>query len=57
MYLALDPSTTQPWNDDVMRDARNIGHYGLGDTEFTFRDVQQFDELKTLIKTAYDERA
>jgi predicted transport protein len=57
VYLALDPSSTQPWNDKVMRDARKFGHYGLGDTEYSLRDVEQLDELKTLIHAAYDERA
>jgi predicted transport protein len=57
IYLALDPSTVQPWNDDVMRDAQNFGHYGMGDTEYSLRNVEQLDELKALIQTAYDTRA
>jgi predicted transport protein len=35
VYLALDPSTTKPWNDEVMRDASNIGHFGMGATEYS----------------------
>lgn len=57
VYLALDPTRVKPWNDEVMRDARNIGHFGMGDTEYSLRNVDQFDELKTLIQTAYDARA
>jgi predicted transport protein len=57
VYLALDPSAAQPWNDEMMRDARNIGHFGMGDTEYSLRNVDQFDELKALIQTAYDARA
>jgi predicted transport protein len=37
-----------------MRDASNIGHFGMGDTEYSLRTVDQLDELTTLIKTAYD---
>ena len=40
-----------------MRDARNIGHFGMGDTEYSLRHVEQLDELKALIQTAYDARA
>jgi predicted transport protein len=57
IYLALDPSTVQPWDADVMRDARNFGHYGMGETEYSLRNVDQLDELKALIQTAYDARA
>jgi predicted transport protein len=57
IYLALDPTAVQPWNDEMMRDARNIGHFGMGDTEYSLRNVDQLDELKALIQTAYDARA
>ena len=57
IYLALDPTTVQPWNDQVMRDARDFGHYGMGDTEYSLRNVDQLEELKALIETAYDARA
>jgi predicted transport protein len=57
IYLALDPPAVQPWNDEMMRDARNIGHFGMGDTEYSLRNVDQLDELKGLVQTAYDSRA
>jgi predicted transport protein len=57
IYLALDPATTKPWNDAVMRDATNIGHFGMGDVEYSLRNVEQMDELKALIQSAYDARA
>ncbi len=56
MYLSLDPSTIQPWNDEALRDARNIGHFGMGDTEYSLRTVDQFAEAKSLIRTAYELR-
>jgi predicted transport protein len=33
VYLSLDPGSTKPWNDQVMRDASAIRHFGMGDTE------------------------
>lgn len=39
-----------------MRDARNIGHFGMGDTEYSLRTDDQLDELKVLIQRAYDAR-
>jgi predicted transport protein len=57
IYLALDPTAVQPWNDEMMRDASHIGHFGMGDTEYSLRNVDQLDELKALIQTAYDSRA
>jgi len=54
VYLSLDPKTVQPWNDDAMRDASNIGHFGMGDTEFSLRTVDQLGEVRALIKTAYE---
>ena len=41
----------------MMRDARSIGHFGMGDTEYSIRNVDQLDELKALIQKAYDARA
>ncbi|MGI8512772.1 MAG: DUF5655 domain-containing protein [Solirubrobacteraceae bacterium] len=54
LYLSLDPATAAPWNDEAMRDARNFGHYGMGDVEYSLRSVDQVGEAKQLIKAAYD---
>ena len=56
LYLALDPNTTKPWNEEAMRDATDIGHFGMGDTEYSVRNVDQLDEAKELIQAAYDLR-
>jgi predicted transport protein len=37
-----------------MRDVRESGHYGMGDTEYSLRVPAQLDEAKALIKQAYD---
>ena len=39
-----------------MRDARGLGHFGMGDTEYSLRTVDQFSEIKALINTAYESR-
>ncbi len=54
LYLNLNPTTTTPWNDEVMRDVREIGHYGMGDTEYSLRATGQLDEARALTKQAYE---
>ena len=56
VYLTLNPKTVKPWNDEAMRDLTGIGHFGMGDTEYSLRNVDQLDEVKALIQTAYDAR-
>lgn len=53
IYLNLDPTKTTPWNKEAMRDVREIGHYGMGGTEFLLREPGQLDEAKGLMKQAY----
>lgn len=57
VYLSLDPASTKPWNEAVMRDASDIGHFGMGDTEYSLRNVDHLDHIKQLIQTSYDARA
>jgi len=37
-----------------MRDVREIGHHGMGDTEFSLRATAQLDEAKRQIQHAYE---
>lgn len=53
LYFALDPSLTKPWNDELMRDATNIGHFGMGNLEYSLTDPQQLGEVRSLIDAAY----
>lgn len=53
VYLSLQPQDAKPWNEAAMRDVRNIGHYGMGDTEYSLRETSQLTEIKTLIEKAY----
>jgi predicted type IV restriction endonuclease/predicted transport protein len=53
VYLSLDPTYVQPWSDTTMRDASDIGHYGMGDTEYSLRGLDQLAEIRHLIAAAY----
>jgi predicted transport protein len=53
VYLSIPPGQAQPWRDDVMRDVSDIGHYGMGDTEFFLTAADQFGDLETLIRQSY----
>ena len=53
VYLGLKPEDAKPWNETAMRDVGNIGHYGMGDTEYSLREIAQLAEVKALIERAY----
>ena len=54
VYLNLDPTSDIQWRADSMRDVREIGHYGMGDTEFNLTAPDQLDAVKQLIQLAYE---
>ena len=54
LYLNLDPRKVQPWIDSTMRDVRNIGHFGMGDTEYSLRQAAHLDGARALAKLAYE---
>lgn len=54
VYLSLDPQAWQPWNENTMRDATGIGHFGMGDLEYSLRASDQLEEVRDLAKTAYE---
>lgn len=53
LYLALDPKAVE-WRDQAMRDATNIGHFGMGDLEYSLASVDQLDEVRALLRSAYE---
>lgn len=53
VYLSLDPPAAQPWDEEVMRDVTNIGHFGMGNTEFVLRLPEQLPAVEELIKQSY----
>ncbi len=55
IYLGLDPATTKPWNEAAMRDVRQVGHFGMGDVEYSIRPDADLNEVKDLIRQAYSD--
>lgn len=53
VYLSLTAETAKPWNEEVMRDASSIGHFGMGDIEYSLLTVDQLEEARALISLAY----
>jgi predicted transport protein len=57
VYLNLEPTALTSWNGQTMRDVREIGHFGMGNTEFSLRESTQLAELRDLIELAHDDVA
>lgn len=53
VYLGLDPTSTKPWNESAMRDVRKVGHFGMGDVEYSIRPDADLNEVKELIRQAH----
>ena len=53
LYLNLDPTTVQPWDESTMRNVTNIGHFGMGNTEYSVKQATDLDGARALIKKAY----
>jgi predicted transport protein len=54
IYLSLNVDTAQPWNPEDMRDAKAIGHFGMGDVEYSLTSTDQLEEIRAFIKVAYE---
>lgn len=57
LYLSLNPASIQQWDANVMRDATNIGHFGMGDLEYSLTGADQLGEVRALVQAAYDQAA
>jgi len=55
LFLHLNPSTYSQLPDNA-RDARQIGHWGTGDLEFTISTFGDLEKAKSFIVDAYDGR-
>jgi predicted transport protein len=55
-YLKLDPDNLfEEQKKGLVRNVRNIGHWGTGDTEVTIKSAQNFEAIKHLIDRCYNE--
>lgn len=52
VYLNLDPDAVE-LDPAVMRDVRQIGHFGTGDLEITLKSKKDIEKLSALIETSY----
>jgi predicted transport protein len=53
LFVKLQPSDIEA-PPQFYRDVTNVGHYGTGDTEFTIALERELEEVKPLIKLAYN---
>lgn len=53
VYLNLDPDSVK-LDQSIMRDVRQIGHFGTGDLEITLKSKEDIDKIFTLIEMSYE---
>jgi len=53
VYVSLRPQDIAAWNGAAMRDVTNIGHFGMGEVEYSLVAPEQLDEVRALIARAY----
>jgi predicted transport protein len=54
VYLSLDPAAIQElWVPTLMRNVTEIGHFGMGNTEYSLRDGERVGEVRNLMELAY----
>ena len=54
VYLNLSTETARPWDGNAMRDVTNIGHFGMGNIEFSLTSIDQISAVSALVKIAYE---
>jgi predicted transport protein len=54
LYLSLDPATVKSWSEEAVRDVTEIGHFGMGDVEYSIRSTENLHEARQLVKLAYE---
>lgn len=57
IFLGLDPTSANPWDAQVMRDVSAIGHFGMGNLEFSLTSPEQLPQVGLLIQAAYAQKA
>lgn len=55
LYLRLNPDNyLEEQTAGLVRDVRNIGHWGTGDLEITLKSAEEFEQIKYLIDQSYN---
>lgn len=55
VYLSLAPAELRVSSSERMRDVTGVGHFGMGDLEYSLVDPEQLEEVRALIARAYDD--
>lgn len=56
LYMRLNPDEfPEEQKKGVLRDVRNVGHWGTGDSEVTIKSAKDFEGIKYLIDKCYNE--
>jgi predicted transport protein len=53
VYLNLDPDTVKI-DEKIMRDVRQIGHFGTGDLEVTINKSEDIERISSLLELSYE---
>jgi predicted transport protein len=53
VYISISPDAAP--DSPIFRDVRNIGHYGMGDTEARYGDADQLGEIMSVVGLAYEQ--
>lgn len=55
VFLGLEPGQLDAWAKKRTKDVSNVGHYGMGNTEFVLTEASQAADLEKLLAKAYSE--
>jgi len=56
LYLKLNPDAfPEEQKKGIIRDVRNVGHWGTGDAEITIKTAKDFEDIKYLLDVCYNE--
>ena len=56
LYMRLNPDTfPDEQSKGILRDVRNVGHWGTGEAEVTIKNAKDFENVKYLVDMCYNE--
>jgi predicted transport protein len=53
VHVSMPPGEIVSWDHDAMRDVTKVGHYGMGDTEYTLTSQEQVLQLEPILRASY----
>ena len=56
LYIRLNPDEfPEEQKKGILRNVRNVGHWGTGDSEITIKSAKDFESVKYLIDKCYND--